>query len=163
MSFTETGGFGLFYYPPTFAPLLLPFACCRSRRGDLGLDRAIAWPRSWRASRSCRSRGRSAGGSLLLAGLSFPFVYAVKLGQVGPLLFLAVRRRLALARRPDPTRRERRARGRDQAAAGPRPRLGAAHRSIPAAVIGRRGILVALAIVATLLAGPSRVVGLRRR
>ncbi len=26
---------------------------------------------------------------LLLAGLSFPFVYAVKLGQVGPILFLA--------------------------------------------------------------------------
>ena len=25
MSYTETGGFGLFYYPPTFAPLLLPF------------------------------------------------------------------------------------------------------------------------------------------
>ncbi|MEZ0240542.1 MAG: hypothetical protein ACAH65_07065, partial [Chloroflexota bacterium] len=25
MSYTETGGFGLFYYPPTFAPLVLAF------------------------------------------------------------------------------------------------------------------------------------------
>ena len=26
MSFTEAGGFGLFFYPPTFAPLVHPFA-----------------------------------------------------------------------------------------------------------------------------------------
>ena len=35
---------------------------------------------------------------ILLAGLSWPFLYAVKLGQVGPLLFLTFARRVALAR-----------------------------------------------------------------
>lgn len=86
MSYTETGGFGLFYYPPTFAPLILSF-------GALEPTTAI-W--SWIAlslvvfgvglavlpvSRSVR------WWTLLLAGWSFPFVYAVKLGQVGPVLF----------------------------------------------------------------------------
>ena len=58
------------------------------RRGRLGLDRR------------CSSRRSSSGVALLpvsrtvrwwivlLAGLSWPFLYAVKLGQVGPLLFL---------------------------------------------------------------------------
>lgn len=86
MSFTQTGGFGLFYYPPTFAPLIVPF-------GLLGAT-AATW--SWiglsvvaflagvvllPVSRSVR------WWLILLAGLSFPFVYAVKLGQVGPILF----------------------------------------------------------------------------
>jgi alpha-1,2-mannosyltransferase len=87
MSYTRTGGFGLFYYPPTFAPLLVPWAFLA--------EPAATW--SWIAlsivafvigvgimpvSRSVR------WSTLLLAGLSFPFVYAVKLGQVGPVLFL---------------------------------------------------------------------------
>lgn len=86
MSFTETGGFGLFYYPPTFAPLILP----------LGLLSASAATAAWiggsllafvvgvvvlPVSRSVR------WWVFLLAGWSFPFVYAVKLGQVGPILF----------------------------------------------------------------------------
>ena len=86
MSFTATGGFGLFYYPPTFAPLIVP----------LGLLSAAAATWTWIAlsiavflagvallpvSRSVR------WWLILLAGLSFPFVYAVKLGQVGPILF----------------------------------------------------------------------------
>jgi alpha-1,2-mannosyltransferase len=86
MSYTETGGFGLFYYPPTFAPLLLP----------LGLLSASTATWSWIAlsvaaflvgvavlptSRTVR------WWILLLAGWSFPLVYAVKLGQVGPILF----------------------------------------------------------------------------
>ncbi len=86
MSYTETGGFGLFYYPPTFAPLLIPF----------GLLSATTATWSWIAlsvvvflvgvavlptSRTVR------WWILLLAGWSFPFVYAVKLGQVGPILF----------------------------------------------------------------------------
>jgi alpha-1,2-mannosyltransferase len=87
MSFTETGGFGLFYYPPTFAPFILP----------LGLVSATTATWAWIAgslvafaigvailpvSRSVR------WWIILLAGWSFPFVYAVKLGQVGPVLFL---------------------------------------------------------------------------
>ena len=40
--------------------------------------------------------GRTQWLIVLLAGLSWPFLYAVKLGQVGPILFAAVRGRLAL-------------------------------------------------------------------
>ena len=87
-SFQASGGFGLFYYPPAFLPLILPF----------GMIEAAAATWAWIAilivafligvailpvSRSVR------WWIVLLAGLSFPFVYAVKLGQVGPLLFLA--------------------------------------------------------------------------
>ncbi len=89
MSYQQTGGFGLFYYPPTFAPLILAL-------GWLSSDAAV---RLWAAllvaasllaiailpvSRTVR------WWILLLAGLSFPFVYAVKLGQVGPLLLLTM-------------------------------------------------------------------------
>jgi alpha-1,2-mannosyltransferase len=87
MSYTQTGGFGLFYYPPTFAPLVLPFGLLSATTATwtwitllvasflvgvliLPVSRTVRW---W---------------LILLAGLSFPFVYAVKLGQVGPLLFL---------------------------------------------------------------------------
>lgn len=86
MSFTETGGFGLFYYPPTFAPLLAPFGLLSPSTATwlwiaislavfligvvlLPTSRTVRW---W---------------IVLLAGWSFPFVYAVKLGQVGPVLF----------------------------------------------------------------------------
>jgi alpha-1,2-mannosyltransferase len=86
MSYTQTGGFGLFYYPPTFAPLLLPLGLLSETTATwswiafsiavflvgvalLPTTRTVRW---W---------------TLLLAGWSFPFVYAVKLGQVGPVLF----------------------------------------------------------------------------
>ena len=86
-SFQAAGGFGLFYYPPTFAPLILLFgwlaestavwtwtallvAACVVGVAVLPVTRVVRW---W---------------IVLLAGLSWPFVYAVKLGQVGPILFL---------------------------------------------------------------------------
>lgn len=78
--------FGLFYYPPTFAPLLLPFGALEPTTATwawIGLSLAVfgigvaALP----TSRTVR------WWILLLAGLSFPFVYGVKLGQVGPILF----------------------------------------------------------------------------
>jgi alpha-1,2-mannosyltransferase len=88
MSFTESGGFGLFYYPPTFAPLLLPFALLAAPSATwawIGLSLAafVVGVAILPVSRSVR------WWILLLAGLSFPFVYAVKLGQVGPILFFA--------------------------------------------------------------------------
>jgi alpha-1,2-mannosyltransferase len=87
MSYTTTGGFGLFYYPPTFAPLLIPFAFLAERVAVgvwialsvvafvigvavLPVSRTVRW---W---------------TLVLAGLSFPFIYGIKLGQVGAVLFL---------------------------------------------------------------------------
>jgi alpha-1,2-mannosyltransferase len=88
MSFTEAGGFGLFFYPPTFAPLVLPFALLSPEPAiwtwiGLSLAAFVVGVAILPASRSVR------WWILLLAGLSFPFVYAVKLGQVGPILFLA--------------------------------------------------------------------------
>lgn len=87
MSYTTTGGFGLFYYPPTFAPLLIPFAFLAERLavavwialsvGALGVGIAVL-----PVSRTIR------WWTLLLAGLSFPVIYGLKLGQVGAVLFL---------------------------------------------------------------------------
>jgi alpha-1,2-mannosyltransferase len=87
MGFEAIKGWGLFYYPPLFLPLILPFGL---------LDPTVAtW--LWTAiilvaffigvailpvSRTIRWV------IVLLAALSWPFVYAIKLGQVGPLLFL---------------------------------------------------------------------------
>ena len=90
---------------------------------------------------------------VLLAGLSFPFVYAVKLGQVGPILFFA----FAVGWRgiDDPIR------------LGASAAVGAAIKLQPGLVLvwalltGRyravavgAAVLLALALVATLLAGP---------
>ena len=86
-SVQQTGGFGLFYYPPPFVLAILPLA---------PLDPTIAtW--TWVGL----SLAAFLGGvalmpvaptvrwlTILLAGLSWPFAYAFKLGQVGPLLFL---------------------------------------------------------------------------
>ncbi len=87
MAYSQTGGFGLFYYPPTFAPFLLP----------LGLLSAQAATWAWIAGSLAAFLGGVAvlpvqrsvrWWIVLLAAWSFPFVYAVKLGQVGPILFL---------------------------------------------------------------------------
>ena len=86
-SVDETGGFGLFYYPPPFILAILPFA---------PLDPAVAtW--LWVALSGAAFLGGLAlmpvsttvrWVTLLLAGLMWPVAYAFKLGQVGPLLFL---------------------------------------------------------------------------
>jgi hypothetical protein len=153
MSFQTTGAFGLFYYPPTFAPLILPF-------GFLSATTAV-W--TWTAILI----GSFAVGVVvlpvtrtvrwwivLLAGLSWPFAYAVKLGQVGPILFLL----FAIGWRwlDDPIR------------LGASAALGTAIKLQPAiifvwAILTRRWaavaagavVLAALAIAATLLAGVS--------
>ena len=87
-AFTVAGPFGLFFYPPTFIPLVLPFALLPEPVAVwawiavmLGMS-MLAWlamPVSW----------RTRWWLLLLAGLSWPFVYNIKLGQVGPILLLA--------------------------------------------------------------------------
>lgn len=86
-SIEQAGGFGLFYYPPPFAVAVLPFA--------LLPELAAAW--LWLALSAAALVGGIAlmpvGATvrwltLLLAGLSWPVAYALKLGQVGPLLLL---------------------------------------------------------------------------
>jgi len=88
MSFTEAGGFGLFFYPPPFAAMVLPFALLSPQPAIwtwivLSLAAFLIGVAILPVSRSVR------WWIVLLAGLSFPFVHAVKLGQVGPILFLA--------------------------------------------------------------------------
>ena len=87
MRFQTAGGFGLFYYPPTFAPLILLF-------GLLSATTAVwAWTAllvgSFAVGTAVLPVSRTVRWWIvLLAGLSWPFSYAVKLGQVGPILFL---------------------------------------------------------------------------
>jgi alpha-1,2-mannosyltransferase len=87
LSVEEMGGFGQYFYPPPFVLAILPFAILPGATAAwvwLGLSMLMlgsgialmpvaGWVR-WT--------------TLLLAGLSWPVAYALKLGQVGPLLFL---------------------------------------------------------------------------
>ena len=81
------GAGGLFFYPPTFVPLILPF-------GLLAVDVAT-W--AWTALMLAAFAGavtvmpvtsRTRWLIVLLAALSWPFIHNIKLGQVGPLLLL---------------------------------------------------------------------------
>ena len=86
-SFEAAGGFGLFYYPPTFIPLVLPFGLLAAGVATwtwIGVLLA-----AFGAGVAMLPVGRTVRWVVvLLAGLSWPFLYAIKLGQVGPLLFL---------------------------------------------------------------------------
>jgi glycosyl transferase family 87 len=87
LTIQQAGGFGLFYYPPPFVLLILPFALLAPAVatwlwtiaivGAFLLGVALMPVRGW-----------IRWATILLAGLSWPFAYAVKLGQVGPILFL---------------------------------------------------------------------------
>jgi Glycosyltransferase family 87 len=86
-SVQQTGGFGLFYYPPPFVLAILPFGLLSPVAATwtwLGLS--VAMLVGGIALMPVRSTIRWA--TLLLAGLSWPVAYALKLGQVGPLLLL---------------------------------------------------------------------------
>ena len=161
MSFQTTGGFGLFYYPPTFAPLILPFGLLSATAAvwtwtALLIGSFVAGVAILPVTRTVR------WWIVLLAGLSWPFAYAVKLGQVGPILFLL----FAIGWRwlDDPIR------------LGASAALGTAIKLQPGilfvwAVLTRRWRAVAagavvlggLAVAATLHRGDRRLVGLRRR
>jgi alpha-1,2-mannosyltransferase len=86
-SFEAAGGFGLFYYPPTFIPLVLPFGLLSAEMATwawIGLLVVAFLAGVAVLPVSAQVRWLT----VLLAGLSWPFLYATKLGQVGPLLFL---------------------------------------------------------------------------
>jgi Glycosyltransferase family 87 len=87
LSYTLSGPFGLFYYPPTFLPLVLPFAALPAGPATWAWIAAMLAAFAagvWAMPVAARTRWLV----VLLAGLSWPFVYGLKLGQVGPLLFL---------------------------------------------------------------------------
>jgi hypothetical protein len=82
-----TGGFGLFYYPPPFVLAILPFALLDPTVATwVWVAVSLAAFLTGVALMPVSSTIRWA--TVLLAGLSWPFVYAIKLGQVGPLLFV---------------------------------------------------------------------------
>ncbi len=126
-SFQAAGGFGLFYYPPTFIPLVLPFGLLPGddRRG--GVDRP--------AARGVRGRRRDPAGAHERALARAPARRAVVAVPVRdqarpgrPAAVPPVRDRLALAgHAAGGPRRVGGPRGGDQAPAGADPRVGAAH------------------------------------
>jgi alpha-1,2-mannosyltransferase len=86
-NFDTTGPFGLFYYPPPFVLIALPLTLLPPQ-----LD-------AWLASIALTAvfllavailpvSTRVRWWIVLLGGLSWPLVYAIKLGQVGPILLL---------------------------------------------------------------------------
>jgi hypothetical protein len=86
-SFEYTGGFGLFYYPPPFVLLALPLALVDPTAAAwlwtvvliaVFFAAVVALPVSIRVKWVV----------ILLAGLDFPMIYGIKLGQVGPILML---------------------------------------------------------------------------
>ena len=150
---TETGVFGLYFYPPPFLLLVLPIAL-------LPTDVAI-W--AWTAALVAASVAaivilpvyrRVKWWMALLTALSWPLVYSIKLGQVGPIILLLFAIGWRWLDRPWPL--------------GASIGLGTVIKVQPAlligwaAVTGRRraaaiaiGVVVVLAIIATLVAGPN--------
>ena len=83
----QAGAFGLFYYPPPVALLLMPFAVLAPSLATWLWTAAIVAAFAVGVAVLPVS-GWVRWATILLAGLSWPFAYAVKLGQVGPILFL---------------------------------------------------------------------------
>ena len=86
-SYLVAGPFGLFLYPPTFLLLAIPFGLLPAAPATwLWIGMLLAAFGAGVAVMPVTTRTRWL--IVLLAGLSWPFLYNVKLGQVGPLLFL---------------------------------------------------------------------------
>jgi alpha-1,2-mannosyltransferase len=87
LSVTQTGGFGLFYYPPAFAVAFAPIALLSPDITTwlwLFASVVMLLAAIWLLPVSVGVRAVM----LFLAALDWPVAYALKLGQVGPLLLL---------------------------------------------------------------------------
>ena len=153
LSFTAPGPNGLFDYPPTFILAVIPFAATLSPQAA-----SLAWIAMLNLAfvvgvAILPVRRETRWAVLLLAGLSWPYLYAVKLGQLGPLLFLLYAVAWRWADRP--------------LGAGVSAALGTAAKLQPLLLFGwalvtRRfravavglGVLLAGAVVAAVVAGP---------
>jgi len=82
-----TGSFGLFFYPPPFAMLLAPLTLLPESVAVWAWTLAMALA-AVAAIRLLPVPTRVRWIMLLLGALSWPLVYAIKLGQVGPLVLL---------------------------------------------------------------------------
>ena len=82
------GGFAIYLYPPPFALAMIPFALLPASLGLWAWEVAlVAVFLLGVALMPVRRQVRWA--TVLLAGLQWPFLYTIKLGQVTPWLFLA--------------------------------------------------------------------------
>jgi hypothetical protein len=86
-SFEFTGSFGLFYYPPPFVLLALPLTLLSPASAAIVFT-AILLVTFMAAVALLPVPIRVRWVILLLGGMSWPLVYAIKLGQVGPILLL---------------------------------------------------------------------------
>jgi len=86
-SFQETGAFGLFYYPPPFVLLAVPLTLLNPDAAA-GVFAGILLVTFMAAVAILPVVARIKWLILLLGGMSWPLVYAIKLGQVGPILLL---------------------------------------------------------------------------
>lgn len=84
-SFQETGAFGLFYYPPPFVLLAVPLTLLNPDAAA-GVFTGILLVTFMLAVAILPVSTRIKWVILLLGGMSWPLVYAIKLGQVGPIL-----------------------------------------------------------------------------
>lgn len=86
-SIDQAGAAGLYYYSPPFTLLAVPFALLPAPLDVAGWTAALL--AAFLAGVAVLPVSREVRWLIvLLAGLSWPFAYAVKLGQVGPILFL---------------------------------------------------------------------------
>jgi hypothetical protein len=83
----QTGSFGLFFYPPPFALMVGPLALLPVELG-VAVWTVLLAAASVLAIALLPVSRRIRLVVLLLAALSWPLVYAIKLGQVGPLILL---------------------------------------------------------------------------
>ena len=81
-------GFGVYLYPPPFALAVVPFTLLPAPL-DLWAWLATMIGAFLLGTALLPVRPGVRWSIVLLAAVSFPFLYAVKLGQVGPLLYLA--------------------------------------------------------------------------
>jgi hypothetical protein len=150
-SFDYTGAFGLFYYPPPFVLLAAPLSVLEPAvaawifTAILGATFALAVA-ILPVSRTIRWT------ILLLGGLSWPLVYAIKLGQVGPILLLTFAIGWRWMDRPWRL--------------GAATAVGAAIKIQPALLFGwalltgrRRAVVLGLAVLAVLALGATLVAG----
>jgi alpha-1,2-mannosyltransferase len=84
---TATGSCNLFYYPPSFVALVVPFALLGGQLGN------AAWIASLVASYivGCAVlpvRWEVKLGIFLAGAVSWPFIFGVRIGQVAPILYL---------------------------------------------------------------------------
>jgi hypothetical protein len=87
-SFGVAGVFGLFFYPPPFILIVLPLAALLPAAAATWVWIGLLVVAFLVGVAVLPVRPATRWWIVLLAGLDYPFVYALKLGQVAPLLFL---------------------------------------------------------------------------